>query len=77
MPTLVVEKSYSNPPLATLSPPAKVEVAVVEVAVKYDDVIYPSKTALPATESFAYGDVVPIPRLPAFVNVRPYPLLSI
>ena len=36
----------------------KVEVAVVEVAVKY------SETVSPTTESFAYGDVVPIPTFP-------------
>ena len=56
-------------------PPAKVEVALADVAVKYGAemeevavkplaVIVPSKTAFPATESFAYGLVVPMPTLP-------------
>src|SRR3989338_11296504 len=44
-------------PVAT-NPPEKVDVAVVEVAWKY------SATTGPTTESFAYGDVVPIPTLP-------------
>src|SRR3990167_7887939 len=44
-------------PVAT-SPPANVDVAVVEVAWKY------SATTGPTTESFAYGDVVPMPTLP-------------
>ena len=39
------------------TPPAKIEVAVVEVAIKF------WKTPVPATLSFAYGDVVPIPTL--------------
>src|SRR3989344_9333512 len=39
-------------------PPAKVEVAAVEVAWKY------SPTTGPTTESFAYGDVVPMPTFP-------------
>src|SRR3989338_9140546 len=42
-------------------PPAKVEVAAVEVAWKY------SPTAGPTTESVAYGEVVPIPTFPALV----------
>ena len=39
-------------------PPAKVEVAEVEVALTY------ATTASPAIESFAYGEVVPTPKLP-------------
>ncbi len=45
-------------------PPAKVEVAAVEVAVKYDERTLPVTTASPAIDSFLYGDVVPKPRLP-------------
>jgi hypothetical protein len=41
-----------------LSPPANVLVAFVDVALKK------LPTISPATESFAYGDVVPIPTLP-------------
>ena len=40
-----------------------VEVAVVEVAVKY------SATVSPTTDSFAYGEVVPMPKFPVFVNL--------
>src|SRR3990167_4972697 len=45
-------------PVAT-NPPEKVDVAVVEVAWKY------SATTGPTTESFAYGDVVPMPTRPS------------
>ncbi|HEY4478400.1 MAG TPA: hypothetical protein VI775_00985, partial [Candidatus Paceibacterota bacterium] len=46
-----------------MSPPAKVEVAVVDVAWKY------SATTGPTTDSFAYGDVVPIPTLPSAFQI--------
>ena len=46
----------AKPPVDT--PPAKVEVAVV-VAVKCE------ATTSPTTDNFAYGEVVPMPRLPA------------
>ena len=38
--------------------------AVVEVAMKFDAVTIPSTRALPATESFSVGVVVPIPTFP-------------
>src|SRR3989344_1908943 len=44
-------------PVATTSP-ENVEVAVVDVAWKY------SATTGPTTDSFAYGDVVPMPTFP-------------
>ena len=52
-------------PLPTFNPPANVEVAEVEVAVKF------RATASPTTESFAYGDVVPRPRLPEVLKMKP------
>src|SRR3989339_1611901 len=57
-------------PVAT-SPPANVDVAVVEVAWKY------SATTGPTTESFAYGDVVPMPMLPSPLTVRYEELFSL
>ncbi len=45
-------------PAVMFQPLAAVEVAVVEVEVKYDETISPT------TESLAYGDVVPMPTLP-------------
>jgi len=51
--------SILYPPVAlgVSTPPVKVE-AVVDVAVKYSD------TVSPTTDSFAYGEVVPMPTLP-------------
>ena len=46
------------------SPPAKVEVAVVEVAVKI------SETVSPTTESVAYGVDVPMPTKPEEVTLK-------
>jgi hypothetical protein len=57
------EKSWVTAPELTLMPPANVEVAVVVVAVKYE------ATASPTTESFAYGEEVPIPTFPVEVKV--------
>ena len=40
IPTLFVEKSYTNPDVSIARPPEIVDVAVVEVAVKYGDSMY-------------------------------------
>ena len=48
--------------LSTERPPEKVEVAVV-VAINR------AATTSPTTESFAYGDVVPIPTRPRFNTI--------
>src|SRR3989344_2630272 len=53
-----LERSCWIAPPSTTSPPANVEVAVVDVAWKY------SATTGPTTDSFAYGDVVPMPTFP-------------
>ena len=52
-----VEVAFVPVPRTSIKP-LKVEVAVVEVAVKY------WATASPTTESFAYGEVVPMPTFP-------------
>ena len=44
-------------------PPEKVEVAVVLVAVKYEVLTLSSKDPIPATDSFQFGEVVPMPTL--------------
>ena len=64
-----------NAVVPTESPPANVLVATASVAVKYgaeievvamsdESVTEPSKYASPATESFAKGEVVPMPTFP-------------
>ena len=63
MPTVPFCKML-KPAFAAVNPPAKVEVAVVEVAWKY------SATIGPTTESLAYGEVVPSPRLPAALKLK-------
>jgi hypothetical protein len=59
--SVVVDQSeVKYPPLiemAFVERSGKVEVAVVEVAVKY------SPTTCPTTDNFAYGEVVPTPTL--------------
>lgn len=54
------ERSPESVPIASAVTEVlwKLEVAVVEVAMKF------CATTWPATESFAYGEVVPIPTLP-------------
>ena len=79
IPTLFVEKSYTNPLVSIASPPAKVEVAdaldatkfaavMVEVAVMPDtEVMFPEISAFPCTLKVVAGEVVPIPTLPPAV----------
>ncbi len=55
-------------------PPAKVEVAVEVVALKYEALTKLSKEPMPATESFANGVVVPMPTLPPVVANQVFPL---
>jgi hypothetical protein len=44
--------------------------AVVDVAVKYPATTSPPNTAEPPTESWRYGDVVPMPTLPLAMIVK-------
>ena len=64
IPTLPVEKSYTNPEVSIASPPAKVEVALVDVAVKYPASAELPRADDPSTESVVYGEVVPMPTFP-------------
>ena len=55
-------------PFPTFNPPLNVDVAVREDAVKF------SPTISPLTDSFAYGDVVPIPTLPLLFTINDVPV---
>ena len=55
-------------PAPTVIAAAKVEVAVVEVLVKYDPMMLLPNMS-PATESFWPGDVVPMPRFPLLFQI--------
>ena len=68
----VPERSPESVPIASAVTEVfcKLELAVVEVAMKF------CATTWPATESFAYGEVVPIPTLPFERNVARVTLLA-
>ena len=53
------------PEIAVVDAFTKLEATVVEVATKFDAVTTPFMRALPATESFSVGVVVPMPKFPA------------
>ena len=59
-------KSYCTAPPPTLNPPAKDEVAAVEVAVKMSA----TTPDAPTTDRAAYGELVPIPTFPNPLTIK-------
>ena len=66
VPTLKIESALGvvEP---TESTPATLDVAIVDVAIKYEARTKSSKEPMPATANFQFGELVPIPTLP-FAN---------
>ena len=71
-PTPVKSVKYSDPKSRFVNERlGSVEVAVVEVAVKYSD------TVCPTTDNAAYGEEVPMPRFPPEVNTSSWLPVSV